>query len=282
MKRSAAESGGGWSILNRMAGFLLRHGYVVLFAAALCDQLGAPVPAAPLLVGAGVLARSGRLALPQIVALSVLASMVGHSVWFWAGRMRGGTVLRLICRISIEPDSCVRRTEDLFTRYGGRALVAAPWVPGLAVVAAPLAGLSGMSWKRFLALDALGALIWASIYATLGFVFGPELILAFNAALRMGSWFALGVGVALGLWLGWKIAQRRALLRSVEVPRAEPAAVLAQLDTETAPLIVDLRHELDLEANPTSLPGAVVLGPDELLEWAEGIPREREIILTCD
>jgi membrane protein DedA with SNARE-associated domain len=265
-----------------MAGFLLRHGYLLLFAVSLCDQLGAPLPAAPLLIGAGVLARSGELALPQIVALSVLASMLGHSVWFWSGRKRGGSVLRLICRISIEPDSCVRRTEDLFVRYGGRALVAAPWVPGLAAVAPPLAGMSGMRWKRFLALDALGALIWAVIYSVLGFVFGPELTMAFNAALRLGSWFALAAGIALGVWFGWKIAQRQALLRRVELPRVEPAAVLAGLDGATPPLIVDLRHDLDLTANPTSLPGAVVVGPDELLEWAEDIPPEREIILACD
>lgn len=265
-----------------MAGFLIRHGYVLLFAAALCDQLGAPLPAAPLLIGAGALARAGDLALPQIVVLSILASILGHSLWFWAGRKRGASVLRLICRISIEPDSCVRRTEDAFARHGGRALVVAPWVPGLAVVAPPLAGLSGMTWKRFLALDALGALIWASIYSGVGFVFGPELTMAFNAAVRLGSWFVLGAGIGLGIWLGWKIAQRQALLRSVEVPRIEPAALLASLDTATPPLILDLRHELDLTANPTSLPGAVVVGPDELLDWAEGIPREREIILACD
>jgi len=265
-----------------MTGFLLRNGYILLFAASLCEQLGAPLPASPLLLGAGALAKSGRMALPLVVAVSVLASMLGHAVWFLAGRKRGGSVLRLICRISIEPDSCVRRTEDLFARHGGRALVAAPWVPGLAVVAPPLAGMSGMSWRRFLALDALGALLWASVFATLGFVFGPQLTLAFDAALRLGSWFGLGAGIALGLWLGWKIAQRQWLLRSLALPRAEPAAVLARLDSDAAPLVVDLRHDLDLQANPTSLPGAVVVGIDELLEWAEEIPREREIILTCD
>jgi len=265
-----------------MIDFLLRNGYAFLFAAALSEQLGAPVPTAPLLIGAGVLATAGHLALPLVVALSVLASMLGHSVWFWAGRKRGGSVLRLICRISIEPDSCVRRTEDVFARHGGRALVAAPWIPGLAVVAPPLAGLSGMTWKRFLALDAFGALIWASIYAVLGYTFGAELTMAFNAALPLGAWLAVGAGVAVGAWLGWKIAQRHSLLRSTAIPRVEPAALLARLDSATAPLIVDLRHELDLGANPTSLPSAVVVGPEELLAWAEDVPREREIILTCD
>jgi membrane protein DedA with SNARE-associated domain len=265
-----------------MAGFLLRNGYVLLFTASLCEQLGAPLPSSPLLLGAGALARSGDMALPQVLAVSVIASMLGHSAWFYAGRRRGGSVLRLICRISIEPDSCVRRTEDLFLRHGGRALVAAPWVPGLAVITPPLAGMSGMRWRRFLALDALGAFIWATVFALLGFIFGPQITVAVNAAIRLGAWFALAGGVALGLWLGWKFAQRHWLLRTLAIPRIEADALAARLDSGTAPLIVDLRHELDLEAAPTSLPGAVVVGVDELAEWAEQIPRDREIILTCD
>jgi membrane protein DedA with SNARE-associated domain len=265
-----------------MIGFLIRNGYVLLFAASLFEQLGAPLPSSPLLIGAGALAKSGKMALPQIVVLSVLASMLGHGVWFWAGRKRGGAVLRLVCRISIEPDSCVRRTEDLFGRHGARALIAAPWVPGLAIVAPPLAGMSGMSWRRFLALDAVGALLWSSVFAVLGYVFGPQLTLAVAVALQYGAWFALAAGILLGLWFGWKIAQRQAVLRGVAIPRAEPADVLARLGSDSAPVVVDLRHQVDLQANPTSLPGAVVVGPDELLQWAQGVPREREIVLTCD
>jgi len=265
-----------------MAGFLLRNGYVLLFAASLFEQLGAPLPSSPLLLGAGAFARSGDMALPQILALSIAASMLGHSAWFYAGRRRGGSVLRVLCHISIEPDSCVRRTEDLFARHGGRALVAAPWVPGLAVIAPPLAGMSGMTWRRFLALDALGAFLWASVFALLGFTFGPQITMAVDAAIRLGSWFALAGGTALGLWLGWKIAQRHWLLRTLSIRRAEPEALAARLESGTPPLIVDLRHELDLESAPTSLPGAVVVGIDELVTWAEQIPRDREIILTCD
>ena len=265
-----------------MAGFLLRNAYVLLFTASLFEQLGAPLPSSPLLLGAGALAKDGQMALPQVVALSVIASVLGHGAWFYAGRRRGASVLRLLCRISLEPDSCVRRTEDLFSRHGARALVAAPWVPGLALIAPPLAGMSRMSWRRFLALDASGALLWAAVFALLGYVFGTQITDAFTAALRLGSWFALAGGIALGVWLGWKVAQRYRVIRDVAVPRAEPEAVVARLGSETPPLVVDLRHELHLEANPTSLPGAVVVGMDELASWAEGIPHDREIILTCD
>jgi membrane protein DedA with SNARE-associated domain len=262
--------------------FLLRNAYVLLFAVSLCEQLGAPLPSSPLLLGAGALARAGGMALPLVLFLTVSASMLGHSVWFYAGRRRGAAVLRLLCRISIEPDSCVRRTEDVFAKHGARALIAAPWIPGLAVVAPPLAGMSGMSWKRFLALDALGAFVWGIFFASLGYVFGKQLTLAFAVALELGSWVILIGGIALGLWLGWKIAQRHWLLRSLSIPRADPDALAVRLRSDGPPLIVDLRHQLDLESRPTSLPGAIVVGVDELTQWAEGIPRDREIILTCD
>jgi len=139
-----------------------------------------------------------------------------------------------------------------------------------------------MRWRRFVALDALGALLWATVFAGLGYAFGTQILEAFAYAVRLGSWFALAGGVALGLWLGWKIAQRHWLLRSLAVPRVDADALVAQLASEPPPIIVDLRHELDLEASPTSLPGAVVVGIDELAQWADDIPRDREIILTCD
>src|SRR5512138_1347951 len=158
-----------------MADFLLQHGYAVLFGISLIAQLGAPVPVTPVLLAAGVMAKSGQLSLAAIVALSVAASALGHLVWYEAGRRRGTAVLRLICRISIEPDSCVRRTEDLFARHGGRALVAAPFVPGLGAVAPPLAGMAGMPVRQFLLLDAAGAAFFSAALAGGGFLVGPQL-----------------------------------------------------------------------------------------------------------
>jgi membrane protein DedA with SNARE-associated domain len=265
-----------------MVVFLLRHGYIVLFAVALAEQLGTPLPSSPLLITAGALAKSGKLGLAQVLLLTVTASVLGHSVWFFAGRARGGSVLRLLCRISIEPDSCVRRTEDVFARHGARALVAAPWIPGLAVIAPPLAGMSGMSFGRFIALDAAGAVLWGGAFALLGYLLGPQLLELVQVALRFGSWFALVVGIALGLWLAWKIAQRHWLLRSLAMPRAEPEELAARLEASDAPLVVDLRHELDLKSGIASVPGAVLVGFEELADWCKGLPREREIILTCD
>src|ERR1700730_10344108 len=104
--------------------------YVLLFAATLVAQLGLPLPAAPLMLGAGALVLRGELSGPLAVLVSVVSFQLAHLVWFFAGRRRGAAALRLVCGISLEPDSCVRKTEDLFGRFGANLLVAAPFLPG--------------------------------------------------------------------------------------------------------------------------------------------------------
>ncbi len=260
--------------------FLLRHGYAVLFAIILIEQLGVPLPAAPLLLAAGALAKAGELSLGAVVTIAIAASAIGHLVWFEAGRRRGAAVLRLICRISIEPDSCVRRTEDLFGRYGERALVAAPWVPGLAAVAPPLAGMARMPLIRFLLLDAAGVLVWAALFAGAGYLAGPELVVLVQAGLRYGGWLGLAAGLALGAWLGWKIAQRSAVARAAAVPRIEPDDLRSRLASQDPPLVVDLRSEMT--RGDRSIPGAEPVRPADLARWAEGVPRDKEIVVACD
>lgn len=263
-----------------MGDFLLQHGYAVIFVIGLVAQLGAPVPLTPLLLAAGVLAKEDHFSLGGIIVLSVAASALGHLVWYEAGRRRGADVLRLICRISIEPDSCVRRTEDLFGRHGGRALVAAPFVPGLGAVAPPLAGMAGMSIGRFLLLDSLGALLFSALLAGIGFAAGPELIVLVQVGLRFGVWLGLAGGVVLGLWLGWKIAQRSAVARAAVVARIEADDLLARLDSDDPPVVVDLRGEIT--RGDESLPGAHPVAPRDLPRWAEGVPRDKEIVVACD
>lgn len=263
-----------------MADFLLQHGYAVLFAVSLIAQLGLPVPLTPLLLAAGVLAKAGQLSLVPVVVLSAVASALGHLVWYEAGRRRGTAVLRLLCRISIEPDSCVRRTEDLFARHGGRALVAAPFVPGLGAVAPPLAGMAGMPVGRFLLLDSAGALLWSALFAGAGFLAGPELMALVQVGLRYGAGVALAAGVALGLWLGWKIAQRSVVARAALAPRIEADDLRFRLASADPPAVVDLRS--DVTRGDVSIPGARPVAPGDLPRWAEGVARDKEIVVLCD
>src|SRR5258707_1192600 len=122
--------------------------YLAIFLLVLIEQLGVPIPSMPVLVGAGALAGSGRLSLPQVIVLVIVAALAADLVWYELGRRRGHRVLKFLCRISLEPDSCVRNTQDMFARRGAWSLVFAKFVPGLSTLAPPLAGVTRMPFGR--------------------------------------------------------------------------------------------------------------------------------------
>ncbi len=144
------------------AGELLgQHGAWVLFGGVLAEQLGLPFPALPLLVAAGVLVGTGHLSWSGALVAAISGALLADVIWFFAGRWRGRPVLTLLCRIALEPDACVRRTEDVFRRYGVRSLLVVKFIPGLSTIAPPLAGIVGLGLPLFLLYDALGAVVWA-------------------------------------------------------------------------------------------------------------------------
>jgi membrane protein DedA with SNARE-associated domain len=109
---------------------LLQHGYVVLFAFVLAEQIGLPIPAVPVLLGVGALAGTGGMNLALALGAALAASLPPDLVWYELGRRRGGRILGLLCRVSLEPDSCVRRAENLFMRRGRKALWSLRLWPG--------------------------------------------------------------------------------------------------------------------------------------------------------
>src|SRR5439155_13794396 len=124
--------------------FLIRHSSLVLFATVFADQVGLPIPAVPMLLAAGALAGAGQMKLGMAVSLAVAACLVGDFIWYYLGRYRGRHVLNVLCRISFEPDTCVRRTENFFGLHGMRSLVLAKFIPGVSTVTPALAGLFGV------------------------------------------------------------------------------------------------------------------------------------------
>lgn len=259
--------------------FVVRHGYALLFFWILAEQGALPLPSAPLLLACGALAKDGRLALHWIFLTGMAACLLADNVWFMLGRRRGAKVLRFICRVALEPDSCVRQTETAFLRYGSRSLLVAKFVPGLNAVSAPLAAISGVRWGRFILFDTLGALVWIGVYTGLGYVFSGELDRVGDYAARMGSWVGvLAVGL-LAAWIGWKFAQRRRFLKKLAVARIAPEELRQMLEAGEEIVVVDVRSALESEAD--SVPGALRI-PLEDLETRHGdIPRDRDIILFC-
>jgi membrane protein DedA with SNARE-associated domain len=265
--------------ITHITAFIEQHGYALLFFWVLAEQGAIPLPSIPLLVAAGALVRLGRLQMLVAIACCVAAALVADTVWFQLGKHRGQRVLHFLCRVSLEPDSCVRRTENAFLKYGLNSLLVSKFVPGLNAVASPLAGSSGAPYWRFLAYDSAGTMIWSAAYLTLGYVFFEQLESVVLYASRMGSsLLSLVVGL-FALWICWKFLQRRRFLKQLNVARITPEELRDRLEAGEDLLIVDLRTKLD--EHPSTIPGAVRISTEDLTSGVQAIPRDRDIILFC-
>jgi len=267
--------------LNEAIQFLNQHGYALLFAWVLVVQIGLPVPAIPLLLAAGALAGSGRMDFALAVGLVIIAALVADLFWYYLGRYRGSRVLKLLCRISLEPDSCVRRTEDVFARLGAQSLLIAKFVPGLNTTAPPLAGIFRMPVSRFMLFDGLGAFVWAASFVGLGYIFGDQLEQIAAYAMRWGSSLVVVLVGSLAAYILWKYVQRQRFLHRLRNARITPKELMERLSTGDEVTIVDLRRPLDVEALPYRIPGALRMAMEELEKRHQEIPRDRDIVLYC-
>jgi membrane protein DedA with SNARE-associated domain len=269
------------ALMNEAFEFLRHHGYALLFGWVLAEQIGLPIPSLPILLALGALAGAKEVSFWLAFALAVLASLLADWVWYQLGRERGHSILKFLCRISLEPDSCVRRTEDAFASQGGRALLLAKFLPGLSTVAPPLAGMLGMRLGRFVAWDAAGAALWVGAYSGVGYIFSRQLDRVALYAIHLRRGVALLVAAAFTAYLTWKYVERRRFIRSLRIARITPEELKQRLDAGEPVVVVDLRHSNEFEAENVKVPGALHLLPEELEQRHEEIPRDREVVLYC-
>jgi len=267
--------------MTETLGFLIRHGPTVLFVAVFVEQMGIPLPAAPWLLAAGALIGLGKINWLLALVAAIAGSLVADLIWFHLGRRGGHRVLNFLCRISLEPDSCARRTLDLFTRYGMRGVVVAKFIPGFSTLMSPMAGSSGVSASRFLFFDGLGASLYAGTFILGGFLFSKQLEQIFDALAGLGH-SALAVIVGLvALYIGYKYFQRRRLLNDLRMARITVDELLQKQEAGESPMILDLRSHAELDRNPELIRGALHMSLDEVPQREHEIPRDREIILYC-
>ncbi|MGH9804639.1 MAG: VTT domain-containing protein [Candidatus Acidiferrales bacterium] len=267
--------------MNESIQFLLRHGYAVLFLAVFAEQVGLPIPAIPILLAMGALVGTGQLDLAPAFLIALSASLLSDIFWYEIGRRRGHKVLNLLCRISLEPDSCVRRTEETFVRRGPRALLIAKFVPGLSTAAPPLAGMFRMRFPHFLAWDAAGAAVWVGAFGGLGWIFSGQLERVAQWALKLGEGLVYLVGVALAGYIAYKYIERQRFIRRLRIARITSLELQRKLEAGENIMVVDLRSSAAFEVEPAKLPGALHMSPEELEQRHLEIPRDREIVLYC-
>jgi membrane protein DedA with SNARE-associated domain/rhodanese-related sulfurtransferase len=261
--------------------FLIRHGLPVIFAVVLVEQFGLPLPALPFLLAGGALAAAGKFSLSLGLVAVLAACLIPDLLWFYLGRHRGNQVLGFLCRISLEPDSCVRRTQNVFTRYGLRGLVASKFVPGMSTIAPPLAGMAGVHVGRFVLVDSLGALLYGGTLLGIGYLFSNQIQQIGEAVAHVGSsalWVLVGL---IGFYAGYKYWQRRSLLRELRTARITVEELRRKLEAGESPVILDLRSTDELEHDPLVIRGAIHLRLEEIEHRRHEFPHDRDIVVYC-
>jgi membrane protein DedA with SNARE-associated domain/rhodanese-related sulfurtransferase len=264
--------------MESLTNMLAQHGALVLFAVVFAEQVGLPFPALPLLVAGGVLVGTGHLAWSSALGAAILATLMADAIWYLAGQWRGRPVLSLLCLIALEPDACVRRTEDFFLRHGPKSLIVGKFIPGLSTIAPPLAGIVGLSVPLFLLYDTLGALLWAGSGLEFGYAFSGQIEQAFAYSEQVMPALLLTMVFLLAGFVSLKAWRRHRQLRLV--PRMTVAELAEKLTAAEPPVLIDVRPRARAEAEP-GIPTAVLMSLDELARRYQEFPRHRDVVVYC-
>lgn len=256
------------------------YGVLIVFGIVLVEQFGLPIPAFPILVVAGALSVDGDLSWQLCLAAAVAACLICDMFWFRAGRFYGKRVLRLLCKISLSPDSCVNQTEDRFRRFGVKSLLVSKFVPGFNTIAAPLSGAIGTRARPFLGYAVTGSALWSGTGILLGILFhdGVEDLLGWLET--AGGTALIVLATLLALFVAVKYVERRRHRARGAVPRIEIAELMALIDAGHDPVIVDARS-LTAQELDTAIPGAVMFrscAPEQLMA---SIDKDRHVVVYC-
>jgi membrane protein DedA with SNARE-associated domain/rhodanese-related sulfurtransferase len=236
-----------------------------------------------MLLAAGALSGLGRMNLAFAWSLAIVASLVGDSLWFILGRLRGFSILNVFCRISLEPDTCVQKTQITYGKHGANWLLFAKFVPGLSTIAPPMAGMFKVTPLKFLGMDSAGALLWSGAYLIVGWIFRDQLELAADMLARLGSRLIVVLVGGLVLYVAYKYIQRQRVYRDLRIARIAPLELKSRMDKGEKVIVVDLRS--DFERADGCIPGALVAVGDNVEELVTtigpAIIAESEVVLYC-
>jgi len=261
----------------------MRHGYVVVSLVVFAEAIGVPVPGAVALVAGGAAAASGVLSAPAVVMFAVVAMLTADTLLYLLGKHTGWTILRFLCRISIDPENCVLKSAESFYKRGRETLLVAKFIPGVSSMAAPLAGSMKMPYLQFLGLDFLGACLYALAYGAVGYIFRDfvgKIVDGFRAAghaVEAVIIMAVLAYIAHRVSLYWKHRGDRI------VPRVQVAELAAKLQAEPRGMMLlgDVRSHGYYGANVYRIPGAIRIEPNNLNAEIEKLPKKENIYLYC-
>jgi len=262
---------------------MARHGYALTFGVLLGEAIGLPLPAAIALVAGGAAAASHTLWGPGIVAAAVVALIIGDIAQYWLGRYAGWALLAFLCRLSMNPETCILRSAESFYKRGRVTLLIAKFIPGINTMAAPLAGSMNMSFGQFLQLDLAGALLYIATYFFAGFLSRDFLVLVLNSLQTAGRVMESVVIVAIIVFAIYRIATVLKYRKMYLVPRVQVADLLARLATEGADhiQIADVRSHGYYDKGAERIFGSIRIEPNNLEEEIKNLSKDKDIYLYC-
>jgi membrane protein DedA with SNARE-associated domain/rhodanese-related sulfurtransferase len=266
---------------QQLIALVAQYGLLIVGANVLADQIGLPVPAYPTLILAGAIAANGHLAAGPLFLLSVIACLLADCGWYFVGEIYGIRVLKLLCRISLEPDSCVSQTQSRFERWGINSLVIAKFVPGLAIIAPPLAGAMRIGWGKFIVLSTLSAAIWVGSAIAAGMLFRSQIDKLLLHLDRYGGLAGLIIAGLLAAYIAFKWWERARFYRLLRMARISVSELYDLIQTGAQPIIVDVRSHTAKALEPRSIPGARHVPLQEVGRHIADLPRDRDIVLYC-
>ena len=258
-----------------------QFGAWIVFINTLVHEAGVPAPLTPtVLVAAAAMSDAVKQTL-ELTAAIVVGSVLGNAIWFALGRKYGSRVLTRLCKLSLSPHSCVTKTGAAFGRWGSSLLIIGRFIPGVSLVAPPIAGALGMSWGRFLCFSALGAALWAVPIILLGYLLKEAVASALLVLQDSRVGLALVVAAAVALYLAWRYVRRQQAMRIKGVPRVAPAALYGELLLPDAPIVIDVRSD-----DAARVPGPHIAGARfHSLHSLHTLPLEqlagRGVVLYC-
>jgi membrane protein DedA with SNARE-associated domain len=269
--------------MNHILSLIEHHGYLLIFIVVLSEAIGLPVPAAVALVAGGAAAAAHSLNVFKVIVLALSAMLIGDTLLFVLGRYMGWRLLGLLCRLSVNPESCILRSAESFYKRGKTTLLVAKFIPGVNTMAPPLAGSMKMRPLQFLRFDATGASLYILAYGGMGFLFRDFLAAitrGFQAASRAFEevlFAAAIVYVAYRVWLYHKNKVYRV------VPRVQVEELAARLASEEKDkiLILDVRSHGYYDANAERIRGSIRIEPNNLSEELKILPKDKDIYLYC-
>ena len=266
--------------MQHLVALITEYGLAFVFVNVLAAQAGIPLPAVPTLVLTGALLGVGHYSVASLLGVAVAAALIADTGWYLAGTRIGRPVLRLMCRISLSPDTCVRQTESIYSRFGAPSLIVAKFIPGFAAVATALAGAIGTPFATFLLFDALGALLWAGVAIGIGSLFSNAVGSLLNTLAHLGE---IGIGLivlALAVFVALKWWDRRRFYNELRMARVSVDELARMLDAGTAPMILDVRTA-EARAADGWIPGAIQVDDKTIAIHVPDDQTDREVIVYC-